>query len=120
MPQLESERDVGARRPPRDVRAPDIGSTDSDPLNFPELVEEIQHEAAVDLLHVLHAKAILEVTEQIRASEIATRSQLVAVDLRAKRDVQVDLGGHRGRAATDPDVRVGAVEALGVEVGRIG
>src|SRR6516225_3924601 len=56
----ETEYDVGADRPPGDIRTPEIRAADSDPLNLPELVQEIQHHAAVDLVEARLVEATAE------------------------------------------------------------
>src|SRR5260370_23242993 len=45
----EPECDVGPDRPATEVAAPEIRSTDADPLRLPELVQKVQHKAPMDL-----------------------------------------------------------------------
>src|SRR5215831_16929384 len=56
----ETEYDVGADRPPGDIRTPDIRAAESDPLNLPKLVQEIEHHAAMDLVEARLVEAAAE------------------------------------------------------------
>src|SRR6266446_3333235 len=111
--------DVRADRPAGDVGTPEIRRSDSDPLKFPKLVQEIQNQAAVDLVDMLHLQSAPEVAKQIGATQVAARMQFMAVDVRAQRHIDIDLVGEGARVAIYPEGGVGTLEALGVEIRRI-
>src|SRR5690348_11776821 len=57
----EAIRHVGAHRPPADVGPPYVRGTDAQPLNLPEVVQEIQHQSPVELVQVLYGQAPAQV-----------------------------------------------------------
>lgn len=87
----EAKRDIEAGSPTVDLRTPEIGGPESDPLKLPELVEEIESQAAVNLVQMLHAESALETAKQVRATEVSTRFQLMALQHDAERHVDSTL-----------------------------
>lgn len=59
---LEMERDVDAGGPAVGLSTPEVRSAQPDPLELPHLLQDIQHNTAVDLIDVLHAESALEPT----------------------------------------------------------
>src|SRR5581483_3947192 len=110
----ETKGDVGANRPAHDIRPPDIGSTDSDPLSLPELLEHVHDEAPVDLVHVIHSQALPQIGVQLGPAQIPAGAQLMAGELDCQRNIQIDFVGERARVAADVNVAVGAAKVLGI------
>src|SRR5215831_17686005 len=115
---LEAEHDIEPGRPAGESRPPYVGRTDSDPLHLPELIEIIQHHATLDLVDVIDVEPCSEVAEEIGALEPTAAAQLVSEELDTQRDIDVDHRGDRFRVPGEADIRVGAIEALGVVVDR--
>src|SRR5262252_7416224 len=115
---LEAEHDIEPGRPAGESRHPYVGRTDSDPLHLPELIEKIQHHAALDLVDVVDVEPRSEVAEEIGALEPTAAAQFMSEELDTDRDIDVDHRGDGLRVSGEADIRIGALEALGVVVGR--
>src|SRR6516165_10324190 len=87
---LETERDVDAERPALDVRAPHVRPAESEPLRVPKLIQEIEHQASVRLVHIRDDEPALQAAIQIGAAEIPSATQLMSPQLSAEWDIDVD------------------------------
>src|SRR5262249_16817655 len=117
---LEAEGEIGVDGPARDVGPDDVGNTKSNPLKLPDLVQGIQHQATMNLVHARNVQAFPQATPQHRMTDEASGTQLVAPGFDPERDIHINGGGDSVRVARNVEFRMRAAEALGVEVGGVG
>ncbi len=67
---LKPKRDIDADRPARNVRALYVRGTQSDPLYLLQLVENVEYQAPVHLVHVGHTQPLLEVAQELGAAHV--------------------------------------------------
>src|SRR6516165_2905051 len=82
-PSSEAEHHIQPGRPAGDVRPPQVRGANADPLDLPQLVEEIERHAAMDLIEIRSLETIFEIPIETNPSVIAAGAQLVAVELHA-------------------------------------
>ena len=75
---LEPEGDIHAVTPAGEVATPKARDANANPLEFPDLVEAIQHNARTAFVIIVGIQAVAEAAVKIGAAEKAARAQLMS------------------------------------------
>src|SRR5262245_57529680 len=102
---LELEGGVQPNRPASEGVTPEIGPADAEPFHFPELAEEIQHQAAMNLIKMVRAYSVLNIPEEFGPAEKAAGVQFAIKYFFAQWNVHVNFVLPGLRVAFDADMR---------------